>query len=303
MKRKKQIIRLPLQFFGEGGDNETATGTALPEGNTASIQPTEASAVSADAVTETGDKLEEEFEKLIKGGIYEPAFKKRVQAIIDKRFKHTKTLEEERAAAQPIFDLLSETYGTDSSSPALLLEKMQNDTRLKKTDSAVGGDNVTDGTSDAGNDSAAGNDSNGKNGKDGGTSESARKSFLEAKATALYRRWTAEGQELKALFPAFDFKTELRDPAFTALLKSGMSVKRAYTALHSDELIKKAVSGTARAVAEQSLKSIRAQGRRPSENGLERGGGMISHTDVSSLTGKDIRDIIKQVENGSKIRF
>ena len=297
MKTDKQKNRITLQFFADGGDSTASTGIAHPEVS-ATAPENDASAVSAEHTNETGDKLEEEFEKLIKGGIYESAFKKRVQSIIDKRFKQTKVLEEEKAAAQPIFELLSETYGTDSSSPALLLEKLQNDTRLKNAVAPPSADEEANEANEA-NEAAEANDG----GKGAESAEDIRKRFLESKAHALYRRWTAEGEQLKKLFPSFDFKTELKNPAFSALLKSGMPVRKAYTALHSDELIKKAVSGTAKAVAEQSLKSIRAQGRRPVENGLERGGGMISRTDVSALTGKDIRDIIKKVENGTKIRF
>ena len=305
MKRR----HISLQFFADGGNEAViGAGGATPE-DSATITNSDASAASAD-VREAGDKREEEFEKLIKGGIYEDAFKKRVQAIIDRRFKQTKHLEEERAAAQPIFKLLSETYGTDSSSYGVILEKMQNDTRLVRnvSESAVVSDDnngQTAGKPDGGAPDKADpiDKPDGSDEADAGNRRENRKSFLDMKARELCRRWTAEGERLKSRFPSFDFKTELRNPAFTALLKSGMPVGKAYTAIHSDELIKKAVSGTARAVAEQSLKSIRAQGRRPAENGLAGGSGMISRTDVSSLTGKDIRDIIKQVEKGSRIRF
>ena len=130
-----------------------------------------------------------------------------------------------------------------------------------------------------------------------------RDAFLSAKAQALSKRWTAEGEQLKKIFPSFDFKNELKDPVFASLLKTGMPLRKAYTAAHSDELLKNAVSGTAKKVAEQTLKNIRANGSRVAENGLHNGAGTVRKTDVSALTGKEIRSILKQVENGSKIRF
>ena len=225
----------------------------------------------------TDSMLEEEFESLIKGGKYENAFKKRTQSIIDKRFKNLKGLEEKAAKNEPILNFLSEKYGIDSSNPSLLLEKMQEDSK---------------------------NSSELTNGKNAELPESnIREQLIKEKANRLSKRWAAEGEELKKHFPDFDFRTELKNPLFAQLLKSGLPLRKAYTASHSDEILRNAVQGTAKKVAEQTLKSIRAQGSRVAENGLHNGAGFVRKTDVSSLTGEDIRNIIKQVENGSKIRF
>ena len=272
MKNKRKNLLISLQFFASediSANVSSEIGDASPSIET---PPVTASAECA----ENGNQLEEEFEKLIKGGKYEDAFKKRTQGIIDKRFKSYKSLEESTAKQKPIFDFLSEKYGVDSSDTELLLKKMQSE----KTDAREKADFNA-----------------------GHLNANEKSMLIHEKATALSKKWAAEGEQLKKIFPSFDFAAELKNPAFKSLLKSGMPVRKAYTAAHSDELIRNAVSGTAKRVAEQTFKSIRAQGSRVAENGLHNGAGIVKKTDVSSLTGSEIRSILKQVENGSKIRF
>lgn len=269
MKHSKLPFTIDLQFFA---DEAASAEPASSLGDASPVE--EQSGVNASALSTDGDQLEAEFEALIKGGKFEAPFKKRTQSIIDKRFKSLKALEESAAQSKPIFDLLSAKYGTDPSDTRLLLEKMQGDSFFNpNSEPSVKPDPAL------------------------------RDALLSEKAARLSKKWTAEAEQLKAVFPSFDFKTELKNPAFSSLLKSGMPLRRAYTAVHSDELIQHAVSGTAKKVAEQTLKSIRAQGSRVAENGLHNGSGIIRKTDVSSLSGKDIRSIVRQVENGSRIRL
>ena len=275
MKFKNLPINLSLQFFA----SEINSGESADAGQTDTFDTTQSSdntEVSASADLSSGDQPEVEFEKLIKGGKFENAFQKRVQSIIDKRFKNLKALEQTQAKQQPLFDFLSEKYGIDPSEPQLILEKLQSENKTEQKDNT--------GTAEK-PDSTVKND------------------ILARKARLLSQKWTAEGEQLKKQFPNFDFKTELKNPLFTSLLKSGMPLRKVYTAVHSDELLKNAVEGTAKKVAEQTLKSIRVQGSRVVENALHNGAGIIRKTDVSSLSGQDIRNILKQVENGTKIRF
>ena len=270
--KKQNLFSIGLQFFAENDVSNTPNadmGAASPE----AAETTNGQTSVAES---NGNQLEMEFEQLIKGGKYENAFKKRTQGIIDKRFKGYKSLEESVAKQQPLIDFLSAKYGIDSSDPAALLEKMQNEAKEPKAPEK-------------------------ENNADARTS--VRNAFIAQKAKALSQRWTDEGEQLKKLFPSFNFKNELKNPVFSSLLKSGMPISKAYTAAHSDEILKSAVSSTAKKVAEQTLKSIRANGSRVAENGLHNGAGTVRKTDVSSLTGKEIRSIIKQVENGSKIRL
>jgi len=278
------LNKINLQLFAADSDTGENSVVSGPSDNTDSVcvQNEEASDVNADVNTECDQEaaLEQEFEKLIKGGKFESAFQKRTQSIIDKRFKTLKSLEEKQEAFSPILSHLSEKYGTGDAKE--LLSKMQNDSVQKAEPK---------------------NEKNDTDNVNKSIKDNLNASLISARADLTYKRWLDEGERLREVFPEFDFKNELRNPVFAQLLKNGVSVKGAFTAVHSDEIIRSAVTGTAKRVKEQTMKNILANGNRPAENGVRSSLGVIRKTDVSALTGDDIRSILKQVEDGRKIRF
>ncbi len=278
------IHTINLQLFASDSDTGENTVDAGPSDNTepSCMQNDEAIADDVAVISnpESQESLEQEFEKLIKGGKFESAFQKRTQNIIDKRFKTLKSLEERQEELSPLLSHLSERYGTSDAKE--LLSKLQDDSKQNAEPQS---------------------DENTKDTADKSISDSLKASVISAKADLTYKRWLDEGEQLRELFPDFDFKAELRNPLFASLLKNGVSVKGAYTAVHSDAIIKSAVTGTARRVKEQTMKTILANGNRPAENGVHSSLGVVRKTDVSALTGSDIRSILKQVEDGRKIRF
>ncbi len=281
---KNTFNKINLQLFASDSDTGEYSVVSGPSDSTepsyAQNDEAQTDNVAAECNTENQESLEQEFEKLIKGGKFESAFQKRTQSIIDKRFKTLKTLEEKQGAFSPILSLLSEKYGTTDEKE--LLSKMQGD--LSQNAEPQSEKNATDNV-------------------DKSIAEKFKASLISARADLTYKKWLDEGNQLKAVYPEFDFITELRNPVFASLLKNGVSVKSAFTAVHSDTIIKSAVTGTAKRVKEQTMKNILANGNRPSENGVRSSLGVIRKTDVSTLTGSDIRSILKQVEDGRKIRF
>ena len=278
------LNKINLQLFASDSDTGENSVVSGPSDSTepSCVQDNEAQIdnVATESNIESQESLEQEFEKLIKGGKFESAFQKRTQSIIDKRFKTLKSLEEKQEAFSPILSLLSEKYGTSDEKE--LLSKMQNDSAQNAEPQ---------------------NEKNDTDNVNQSIQNNLKASLISARADLTYKRWLDEGERLREVFPEFDFKTELRNPVFAQLLKNGVSVKGAYTAVHSDEIIRSAVTGTAKRVKEQTMKNILANGNRPAENGVRSSLGVIRKTDVSALTGSDIRSILKQVEDGRKIRF
>ena len=78
-----------------------------------------------------------------------------------------------------------------------------------------------------------------------------------------------QAEAMKAVFPNFDLRTELRNPAFARMTApgGGVSVEDAYYAVHRKELQAAAMQATAQATAQKISNSIQANGRRPQENG------------------------------------
>ncbi len=220
---KGKIEELNLQLFSDS----TNEGVNSKSGENFAV----------DAEQNNEEKMissEDEFESLI-GGKFKEQFTKKVQGIIDKRFKETKELEAYKEKVSPIINELNEKNGD-----------------LKNR----------------------------------------------------VHSWVKEGEGLKEIYPDFDFKNEVKaNPLFAKLLNSGVSLKSAYEVIHKDEILSGAMAYTAERVREQVVRGIEAKGTRPTENGVNAQSGIVTVTDVNSLTKKDILKIIKQVEGGANIKF
>ncbi|MBR6676559.1 MAG: hypothetical protein IKL24_04425 [Clostridia bacterium] len=123
------------------------------------------------------------------------------------------------------------------------------------------------------------------------------------RAAKEYDSLMAEASALLSENSDFDLKTSLSDRRFTAMIRSGLSVREAYRALHADELLEKAREEAKNEALASALAEIRKQSQRPSENGSGNTAPEGSYSGVEHLSGKGIRDILKRVEKGAKIKF
>jgi len=97
-------------------------------------------------------------------------------------------------------------------------------------------------------------------------------------------QWSQEANNLKAIFPSFDFEAELSNPEFANALRSGMSVERAYYSLHGPEIVSGAMEYTAQSVRNATEAEQRTRQARPKENGLSRQAAAKVSTDVHNMT-------------------
>ena len=252
---KKELRYTPdLQLFaGEGAEGvigETGADDAVA-GQNGTVE------ISAD----------DEFAELINGKFKEQ-FTKKTQAIIDKRFKQTKELEEYKQKVSPTIQRLMEKYGTLPGEEDKLSGFIETDSEHFSQSQEY---------------------ENNHN----------RKMLAEQVSS-----WVKQGEELKESFPDFDLRNELsNNKIFGKLLIGGVPVKTAYETIHKDEILSGAMAYTADRVREQVVKGIEAKGRRPVENGVSSESAIVTSVDVNSLTSQDILKILKQVENGANIRF
>ena len=74
---------------------------------------------------------------------------------------------------------------------------------------------------------------------------------------------------MKKVFPNFDLRTELQNPAFARMTSPnvGISVEDAYYAIHRNEIQQASMRATAQQTAQKISNSIQAGQRRPTENG------------------------------------
>lgn len=207
---------------------------------------------------------DEEFAELINGRFKEQ-FTKKTQAIIDKRFKQTKELEEYKQRVSPVVGMLMEKYGIENGNEGRLIDLITEDeTSSRKTDN------------------------------------SHREDLLRGRISD----WLKQGEGLKEVYPDFDLRNELRgNKLFSQLLLGGAPLRAVYETVHKDEILSGAMAYTADKVREQVVRGIEAKGRRPVENGVSSEGAVVTAVDVNSLTSQDILKILKQVENGANISF
>lgn len=115
--------------------------------------------------------------------------------------------------------------------------------------------------------------------------------------------WTRQGEEVKKIYPSFDFKTESNNKDFNDLIMRGIPVKTAYEIIHKDEIMGGAMQYTAQQVAQKVTQNIQSRAKRPSENGVSSNNGIVTKTDVHSLTKADRAEIADRVARGERITF
>lgn len=118
-----------------------------------------------------------------------------------------------------------------------------------------------------------------------------------------YKALLSEAERLSSKVNGFDFRTELTNRRFKVLLHAGFSVEEAWRAVHVNELVRAAEENAKREAVAKAIEKIRKNSERPAENGATGKAPSQSKTSVQNLSSKGIRDILKRVENGAKIKF
>ena len=126
---------------------------------------------------------------------------------------------------------------------------------------------------------------------------------LLSRADSLYSRWTREEAAAREKFPSLDIRRELSDPRFAALIRAGVDVESAYTALHKDEIIPALMGHTADVVRRQLSEELASGRNRPAENGIASRGAVSVMSSVASMTREERADIARRVARGERISF
>ena len=86
----------------------------------------------------------------------------------------------------------------------------------------------------------------------------------EQAVQAQLQRWEQEAAQLRTLYPNFDLNTESQNPVFVDLLGKGVTMQAAYEVTHLNDI----KMGVAQATQQTVANSVRANGLRPTENGV-----------------------------------
>ena len=112
-----------------------------------------------------------------------------------------------------------------------------------------------------------------------------------------------QGQELKKVFPNFDLRAELQNPAFARMTSPnvGISVEDAYYAVHRNEIQTAAMQVTAQKTAQKISNAIQSGSRRPDENGTSGQAPSVTTFDYRSMSPKERELLKKRIRSGEKI--
>ena len=310
MENKIFFRKLNLQLFAEGAGGDGGTGADGAKGATATaamsqtkgeknplanvkygIQPTEEATPAAEVNPTPTEDRNAKFEALIKGE-YKDLYDARMQDTIQKRLKGSKETVEKYDALAPTLEILAKKYGVDASDVKALNKAIEEDDSYFEEEALEKGITVEQL----------------KEIRKIERENADLKKQMEEKnrkenADRIYAQWMDQAEKAKSVYPSFDLRTEMQNPQFLNLLRSGIDAKTAFEVIHKDEIIPAAMQYTAKTVEQKLTNKIIANGARPAENGNNSQSATVVKSDVSQLSKADRAEIIRRVQRGEKIRF
>ena len=191
----------------------------------------------------------------------DPEYNKEMQAIIRSRLKSEKSAEETLGKMTPAIEVLARHYGLDMKNPDYeALAKAINDDDVYYEEKAL---EMGTSTATARKVDQAERDTERKKAQE-------QRTLQEQAIQQHFISLERQGEELKKLFPNFDLRTELQNPAFARMTAPGkgvMSVEDAYRAVHRQEIDAAASQIIAQKTAEKISNAIQSGSRRPDESG------------------------------------
>lgn len=304
-----------LQLFADGGaaggdggaaaaaGNGDATGVQAPDAGVqknrrkrenplANVQYgiQQQKSAPAETAAEQGTDTEETFDSLIKGK-FKADFDSHVQNIIRERFKSHQNDSAELEELRKLKAAVGKKFDVAEDNLAGMIEAVEYDEEALEVEAAQRGM-----TTDALKTVKRLENQNEQ------LKQREQKSIVEQRMQQHYNTLAQQGEAVKAMYPGFDLMQEMQNPTFARLTAPGVGipVQQAYELVHLKEIQAQQAQQQAQAFA----KSVKANGARPSENGLrgEQAASTVK-TDPRQLTRADREEIKRRVARGERIVF
>lgn len=284
-----------LQLFAEGGDGGAGEGAGVSATSAqaaAAGQPSGESANQAQAAA--AGQQEESFGDLI-AGRYKADFERETSKIVRARVREAqqenKTLRESNDAWSEIGRFLQARYGQDKQLSAQeLLEQVRADNYYVELEA----------------------DKN-------GISPEAQRQIMrqrwgqeeeheelmrlrqEQQDREYFTKLIREEATVRETYPEFDVRTELGNPMFMQLTKSGLSATQAYEMLHHRELVEAAEKKAAEEARKMTAASVASGAGRVAENGLGGAAPTVQKADPSKFSREKMERLIAAAKAGEKV--
>ena len=271
--------------FGKQEGTAAANTTGLDtEGN-----PTGAGNTDVTTTSNTLEDRRKAFNDLINGE-YKDLYQENFQQVFDRRFKQVKSMEADLEAQKPILEMLKSRYGVDDV--AGLQKALTEDTEYWESIAEKHGMTVEQYHAMQ------------KLEQENAELRAIRERQIgQQQVQQQLDMWYKDAEKVKEIYPSFDFRTEVQNPQFLGMLKSGVPVEHAYKMIHFDELTQNAARVAAQTADAQAQARIKSKASRPSENGMSSQSAAIVKSDVSTLSRAERAEIARRVQRGEKISF
>lgn len=262
-------------------DTPVAGENAQGKGNKSGVEVT----------SDTLEAKEQAFRDLIKGE-YKDQFTKEIQSVIDRRFKEVKGMETSLNAQKPILDMLMQRYNIADGDVAKLQDALEKDDVYWEDAADKAGLTVEQ--------FKAMQKLERENAE---LREIRQRQLGEQQAQQQLNKWYTESEEVKKIYPSFDFRAEMANREFAGLLKSGIPVQKAYELVHMQEIMDAKSRTAAQAAGEQLVAKLKSKASRPLENGTSAQSAVIVKSDVGNLTRAERAEIARRAARGETIKF
>lgn len=216
----------------------------------------------------------------------DPEYNKQMQAVVRSRLKSEKSAEEALGKMAPAIEVMARKYGLDAKNMDYeALAKAINDDDAYYEDKALEmGVSV---------ETAKKVDQMERDSERQKVEE--QRNLQEQKIQQHFIRLEQQSEAMKKVFPNFDLRTELKNPAFARMTSPniGISVEDAYYAIHRNEIQTAAMQVTAQKTAEKISNAIQSGSRRPDESGASSQAPSVSTFDYRNASQAQ-RDALKK---------
>ena len=228
----------------------------------------------------------------------DPEYNKQMQAVVQSRLRSAKAAEEALSKLTPALELQAKKYGQDPAKidyDALAKSISEDDSYYEDKALELGVSVETAKQIDQQE------RENARQEREEATRQREEQRTFEAQMFQNHIRGLEEqGKALKKLFPNFDLRTELENPAFARMTAPGkgiMSVEDAYRAVHRKEIEAAAGQVIAQQTANNLSRSIQAGTRRPAENGTSGQAPSVTTFDYSKASREEREAFKKHIQS------
>lgn len=218
----------------------------------------------------------------------DPEYNRQMQSVVQSRLRSAKSAEKNLAKMTPAIELLARKYKLDTKNMDYdaLAKAISDDDQYYEERALELGTSVE--TAKRIDKLEAENERN---------KAQAERTMQEQRIREHLVRLEEQGEALKRIFPSFDLRRELQNPAFARMTSPnvGISVEDAYYAVHRNEIQSASMKVASQKAAEKISNSIQAGSRRPNEAGASAQAASNSTFDYRAASREQREDLKKRI--------